>query len=116
MGVLVRKKNILCKKRFSFVENLSNQPCTYWKQSCHNQKYPDDVYTKQSSEKLWCDLLHDPEIGSHIVLQRDTKNLIKFRLRHNTDTQIIFLDQPLSVNIDKKHHLVYFLNSRHIDF
>ena len=75
------EKNIQCKKRFSFVENLSNQPCAYWKQSCHNQKYPDYVYTKQSSEKHWCDLLHDPEIGSHIVLQRDLAQPVNF-LRH----------------------------------
>ena len=32
------------------------------------------VYTKQSSKKVWCDLLHDPEIGSHIVLLRDLQS------------------------------------------
>ena len=37
--------------------------------------------TKKSSDKLWCDLLHDPEIGSHIVLQRDLAQPVKI-LRH----------------------------------
>ena len=33
------RANILCKRRFLY-KNLSNQPCAYWKQSCHNQKIP----------------------------------------------------------------------------